>query len=95
VLIIKDQYKYALENNIEIQGSNQHAYRPNHCTTTACLELQSIIALELELNKGCVVYSVDLSAASDLLVPEIMERNLADLPTKLRRPLMDFLKDRQ
>jgi len=87
--------EHAKVNHINIYGTNQHAYRQNHSTTTACLTLQSMIAKELDSGNNCIVYSMDLSAAFDLLRPEIMEKNLQNLPIALSRPIIDFLTDRE
>ncbi len=58
-------------------GSHQHGFRPNHGTSSAVVDLQRIIAGKLDQRNECVVYSVDLSAAFDML---------------RRKTLMDSLK---
>jgi len=55
--------------NPNLEGSHQHVFRANHNTTTAMLTLQNIICEAMEKNKCCLVYSVDLSTAFDLLRP--------------------------
>jgi len=86
---------FAKRHIINLFGENQHAYRKNHSTATACLTLQSMISNQLDRCKNCLVYSVDLSAAFDLLRPDIMERTLSNFPLELRRPIMDFLRGRE
>ena len=52
-------------------GDNQHGFRSYHSTTTATLEVQDCLAASLDDNKPCLIYSVDLSAAFDLVRPGI------------------------
>lgn len=53
-----------------LEGLYQHGFRSGHSTTTALLRLQDLIARHLDGGKLCLVYSVDLSAAFDLLRPD-------------------------
>jgi len=52
-------------------GINQHGFRSGHSTTTAAIEIQNCIADVLDRGKECLIYSVDLSAAFDLIKPGI------------------------
>jgi hypothetical protein len=79
-----------------LEGPTQHGFRKCHSTVTALLELQSFIAKKLDDAKIVVVYSVDLSAAFDLLrndvFDDIIGRKLSD---GLRYSLLDFLSNRR
>ncbi len=79
-----------------MEGTSQHGFRPHHSTTTACLELQSVIAKGLDEGKVVAVYSVDLSAAFDLLRADTLldlfrERDISD---GLVFTIVDFLQNR-
>jgi len=50
-----------------LEGAHQHGFRAGHSTTTAILELQNEISNVVDKRESCVLYSVDLSAAFDLL----------------------------
>jgi hypothetical protein len=56
---------------INVDGLNQHGFKLGHSTTTAAIELQSEIAGHLDEGDCCLFYSVDLSAAFDLICPGI------------------------
>lgn len=58
-------------SHLETDGPNQHGFKSAHSTTTAAVEIQSHIAEQLDANKQCLVYSMDLSAAFDLIRPGI------------------------
>jgi len=86
--------------NIETEGkegSFQHAYRKNHSTVSALLELQSRIGEALDKKELVVVYSMDLSAAFDLLRPQLMQKVLAaaGVSNHLKWIINDFLTNRQ
>jgi len=51
-------------------GVNQHGFRKDHSTETALLTLQSVISKKIENCTPSVLYSIDLSAAFDLLRPD-------------------------
>jgi len=51
----------------DLKGSYQHGFKQAHSTTTALVELQNEIASYMDDGQGCIAYSVDLSAAFDLL----------------------------
>jgi hypothetical protein len=77
-------------------GEHQHGFRQYHSTTTAILDLQRIIARELDDKKECMVYSVDLSAAFDLLRKDTLDAILSDiLSPGLRKVIYDFLSERK
>jgi len=60
-------------------GLHQHGFKPNHSTTTAMLTLQEIISTKLDEKKHVVVYSLDLSAAFDMLRVDIFANMFKDI----------------
>jgi hypothetical protein len=87
--------KLSLETDGE-EGDSQHGFRKNFSTTTAVLELQSIIAKALDSGKVAAVYSVDLSAAFDLLRMDVFDRVMSDrLSPGLRHCILQFLDKRK
>jgi hypothetical protein len=78
-----------------LEGATQHGFRKNHSTITALLELQSFIAKKLDKSCIVVVYSVDLSAAFDLLRYDTFDDLVGPfLSDGLRFALLDFLSNR-
>jgi len=77
-------------------GLHQHGFKSNHSTTTAMLTLQEVIANKLDEKKNVVVYSLDLSAAFDMLRVDIFESMFRDtLPKWLLSVIVDFLTYRK
>ena len=78
-----------------MEGPLQHGFRKAHSTTTALLEIQSYISKSLDAGLSVIVYSVDLSAAFDLLradtFDDIIGRKLSE---GLRFAILDFLSGR-
>ena len=78
-----------------LEGSYQHGFRRAHSTTTALLQLQNSIAKHLNSGEQCLVYSVDLSAAFDVLRPDIfMDMYRDKLSHGLAKSLADFMDER-
>jgi len=78
-----------------VEGEHQHAYRKSHSTETALLTIQAVMSETLDENHQGRLYSVDLSAAFDLLRPDKfynMFRNR--ISEGLMFALMDFLTER-
>jgi hypothetical protein len=73
------------EQNPSIEGDHQHGFRNGRSTVTALLELQHHIASALYRNKHVSTYSVDMSAAFDLLQPSVFHG------LNLNEPLMNIL----
>jgi len=79
-----------------LEGIHQHGFRASHSTSTAMLEIQHDICSELDRGKPCLVYSVDLSAAFDLLRRETFYDTLkTTLDGDLMSIIMDFLSKRK
>jgi len=76
----------------DIEGDHQHGFRSNRSTVTALIDLQETIASALDMKKEVATYSIDMSAAFDLLKPNIFHN--IDLPETLMNPLMDFMTNR-
>ncbi len=80
-----------LHPNIERQA--QHSFRKNRGTHTALLELQHELASSLDKSLLVSAYSIDMSAAFDLLRPNIFHKS-SDLNESLLNITMDFLSGR-
>jgi len=79
----------------ELDGKFQHGFKKNRSTTTAMIELQDFISTELDKGKIVGTYSIDLSAAFDLLRPNMFHQMMQNkIPCNLLQVLMDFLSDR-
>jgi len=76
-------------------GKHQHAYRKFHSTSTCLMEINNKICSDIDSKMKSVMYTVDLSAAFDLLRADIfLERFEAVLPDYLLWSLGDFLTER-
>jgi hypothetical protein len=76
-----------------IEGKHQHGFRRNRSTQTAILEIQHEIATSLDRNLEVSMYSLDLSAAFDLLRPGTFHHNV-NISPELMNIIMDFLSNR-
>jgi hypothetical protein len=78
------------------EGSYQHGFRKGHSTETALLTIQGMIADVLDSGRQGIIYSVDLSAAFDLLRPdkfaELFKNKLSE---GLIYAVIDFLTGRK
>jgi len=77
----------------EIEGVHQHGFRKGRSTVTALLELQNEIVQNLDKDRKVGTYSIDMTAAFDLLRPDIFHK--LDLPQSIMNTLMDFLSNRK
>jgi len=78
------------------EGSHQHGFRKYHSTETALIQLQASMAKILENDDTGCVYSVDLSAAFDLLRPDKFYHLFKNKMTEgLLFCIMDFLQNRK
>jgi hypothetical protein len=77
----------------DIEGQNQHGFRKQRSTITALLEIQHSISQALDRNKHVSTYSIDMSAAFDLLRPHIFHLK-ADIDPSLMDLLLDFMTGR-
>jgi len=76
-------------------GDFQHGFKKGRNTTTAALELQDFISTELDKGRVVGTYSLDLSAAFDLLRPDAFKSMLEyKIPSELLTILMDFMSFR-
>jgi len=69
-----------LNRMCEMDGCFQHGFKENRSTVTAALELQDYVASKLDSGQVVGTYSIDLSAAFDLLRPDVF---LEDMREKL------------
>jgi hypothetical protein len=79
-------------------GSHQHGFKAKHSTSTAILEIQQALAERLDSDKDCIVYSLDLSAAFDMLRRKTLVNGLHQdriLDSGLLSIINDFLTDRK
>lgn len=70
----------------------QHGFRSDHSTVTACLDVQSKIAQALDKKLCTAIYTMDMSAAFDMLRKELLVLNV---PKPLEAIIKDFLSDRR
>ena len=100
VSIFSKVYEKCILQRIESEldgadGTHQHGFKKRHSTETALLTLQSKISSVLESKNPGLVYSMDLSAAFDLLKPDkFFDIFKDDLSPGLLYSIMDFLQDR-
>jgi len=79
----------------ELDGRFQHGFKAARSTTTAMIEIQDHVAKELDMNRVVGMYSLDLTAAFDLLRPDIFKDRLQGvIPQGLLDILLDFLTER-
>jgi len=79
----------------EMEGEHQHGFRKGHSTTTALLTLQSKLAKLNDERTPGIIYSIDLSAAFDLLRPDKFHKIFKDKMSEgLFFSIMDFLTNR-
>jgi exonuclease III len=78
------------------EGDHQHGFRKGHSTETALLTIQSMISKILDEKRSGIIYSIDLSAAFDLLKPDKFVDLYKDkLSEGLLFAIADFLSNRQ
>jgi len=79
----------------ELDGRFQHGFKSNRSTTTAMLEIQDFVSDELDRNNTVGMYSIDLTAAFDLLRPDCFYDIMKDkIDSNILCVLMDFLSGR-
>jgi len=76
------------------EGNHQHGFRKNRGTTTALLEIQDEVAKGIDTGSLVACYSIDMSAAFDLLRPHIFH-TLDFIPQSIMNTLMDFFTERR
>jgi len=79
-----------------LEGDNQHGFRQHHSTETALQTIQAKMAQMIDERRHGIVYSLDLSAAFDLLKPDkFIELFKNKLSEGLLFSIADFLSNRQ
>lgn len=80
----------------DLVGSHQHGFRPLHSTTTCLLQLKDTICEHLDQKRKVIAYSLDLSAAFDMLRPDTFHETMKDkIPIDLLGILDEFLSERK
>jgi len=80
----------------QLIGAHQHGFRANHSTTSCLMELKDKIADNLDAGRSCIVYSLDLSAAFDMLrVDTFYDKFNGVIRNGILKILVDFLSDRE
>lgn len=73
-----------LPSDAKTDGVNQHGFKTGHSTVTAGLDIQSHLAIMSDRGEKSIIYSVDLSAAFDVIRPAMFYKkmvNKMDIPT--------------
>jgi len=80
----------------EIDSVSQHGFRSHHSTTTAALEVQHYLSKSLDSGYHTAIYSVDLSAAFDLVDVNVFDQICSKLKLNpyIHRVLVNFLRNR-
>jgi len=86
--------KYDLD---DIMGKSQHGFRSGHSTDTAVSEVISHIAELRDKKRKVLCYSMDLTAAFDLLRKEVLAKIMVEkgIPVGITRIIFEYLKDCQ
>jgi len=85
-----------LPNFDEMLGDHQHGFRKNHSTVTCLMSLKDEICESLDAKQKVIAYSLDLSAAFDMLRPDTFKELLQEkIPRDLLGILDEFLTDRK
>jgi len=85
-----------LPNYNDMIGNHQHGFRPGHSTTSCLLQLRDTICDKLDTRDKVLAYSLDLSAAFDMLRPDTFVKLLKNkIPDDLLCILNEFLTARK
>jgi len=77
-------------------GPSQHGFRPGHSTTTCLMEIKDTVLDILDGGNTAVMYSLDLSAAFDMLRRDtFVEKMRGHIPDNLLNIISDFLAGRK
>jgi hypothetical protein len=80
-------------NHPGIEGDAQHGFRKQRSTVTALLEMQHELASNMDRNHHVLMYSIDMSAAFDLLKPDVFHSQ-TPINSQLLDILLDFMTER-
>jgi len=89
--------KLRITNEDVLFGSHQHAFRKGASTVTAGLTMQDFISTEMDQGRTVLAYSADLTAAFDVLRPNLLVKELINLKVEssIVRVIYDFLQNRR
>lgn len=95
-MILENLNEIAQENNIDLTGTSQYGFKKNSSTALISLVIQEKVAKFLDRGSEAGIVSLDLTAAFDLVVHDILIERLEILgiPDILRRLIEEWLKDR-
>jgi len=86
----------ALPHYDALLGDHQHGFRPHHSTTSCLLRLKDEICEKLDNKQMVLAYSLDLSAAFDMLRPDTFVELMSErIPRGLLGMLGEFLDNRK
>jgi hypothetical protein len=79
-----------------INGPTQHGFLPGTSTITANLTIQDYVGCNLDMGKIVLMYSADLSAAFDMLRPDVLIKicRKKGFPEVINRVIFDYLTNR-
>jgi len=77
-----------LPNIDSLIGENKHGFRSGYSTTTCLLQLKDAVCDRLDSKENVMIYSLDLSAAFDMLRPDTFKELLNN---KISRDLLGVL----
>ena len=82
--------------NIDITGNPQHGFKLNRSTSTAGLTIQSVLSHALDNDNYCLMASIDLSAAFDVVNIDLLVKRLKILgiPADVINLIKIWLKNR-
>jgi len=85
-----------LPNYNDLLGNHQHGFRQNHSTTTCLMTLKDEICENLDMKNKVIAYSLELSAAFDMLRPDTFKELMENkIPRALLGMIDEFLTDRK
>jgi len=85
-----------LPNFSDMLGEHQHGFRQNHSTTTCLMDLKDEICEGMDAKQKVLAYSLDLSAAFDMLRPDtFMDQMTGKIPNGLLGIIDEFLSNRK
>ena len=96
-LIMKRIKEIESLNNVDLTNTSQHGFKTKHSTATAGLTLQSIISRALDQGHFCLMASLDLTAAFDVVNINLLIKRLkiVGLPMDVIELIKNWLSFRQ
>ena len=81
---------------MDLTGENQHGFKKERSTTSAALQLQSLISRALDENNYYVLSSIDLSSAFDIVNLELLFKRMEifGMPDDVMQLIKSWLNNR-